>query len=190
MSDILVPGQTRRYANQFEFQHHWLTSRGLNVGCDADTSGLKQAGCLNTDIWYKNPFTGMDCPADVIADARKLPFFDNDFGCVILGDILEHFIAREDVIKSLREARRVCRVGGRVIVTCPEDHRSPADQDGHEEGPLYCEGVRAWHAYPVTLAMMREWGAEAGGLREIAAAWIAYPFTPQGGWGITWQKES
>ena len=61
-----------------------------------------------------------------LADASKLPFEDNFFDTVILGEILEHLTHPE---KVLQEARRLLKEGGKAIITIPfglnpaDDHK-------------------------------------------------------------------
>ena len=59
-----------------------------------------------------------DAPSHFICgDARALPFPDGHFGVVTLFDVLEH-IEEDDV--AAREALRVTRPGGYVLVTTPD----------------------------------------------------------------------
>src|SRR5258708_37519722 len=51
-----------------------------------------------------------------VYDASQLPFPDESFDTVVLGEIIEHLTQPERV---LREAKRVLRHGGRVIITVP-----------------------------------------------------------------------
>ena len=60
------------------------------------------------------------------ADARRLPFFDDAFDCVVLADVIEHIDVPEAVIG---EAFRVLRRGGQILVTTP---RRSADAAPHE----------------------------------------------------------
>ncbi len=60
------------------------------------------------------------------ADARRLPFADETFDCVVLADVIEH-IDTPDIVIS--EARRVLRRGGQILLTTPK--RQDADP-GHE----------------------------------------------------------
>jgi spore maturation protein CgeB/SAM-dependent methyltransferase len=51
-----------------------------------------------------------------VADASQLPFPDERFDTVVLGEILEHLTHPQN---ALTEAKRVLREGGRVVVTVP-----------------------------------------------------------------------
>lgn len=45
-----------------------------------------------------------------------------------MGDMLEHFLLKNDVVGMLKEGIRAMQPGGILIVTCPEDHRTLEDQ--------------------------------------------------------------
>ncbi|MCC6419936.1 MAG: hypothetical protein IT429_17005 [Gemmataceae bacterium] len=171
------------YQNQFDFQHAHSDGAILNVGCDADTSGFKARGAVNVDVWRHNPYTGMDVPADVLADARALPpDLYGRFDTVVLGDILEHYVDRSDVLRTLCNAELCLKPGGKIAITCPEDRRPPSAQV-EDSRPIYTDGVLAFHAYPVTRQTIEGWLRDAG-LEATAWGKIAYPFAPDGGWGV------
>ena len=78
----------------------------------------------------------------IIADGRHLPFPDESFDSVILGEVLEHV---EEPKELLKEAKRVLRPNGLIIGTCPNEYawdRSlcPFEHSGHlhyfKEGDL------------------------------------------------------
>ena len=50
------------------------------------------------------------------ADARRLPFPDDAFDCVVLADVIEHIDAPDAVMS---EAHRVLRTGGQILLTTP-----------------------------------------------------------------------
>lgn len=50
----------------------------------------------------------------VVGDARELSFPDDSFDVVLCAGPLYHLAHRDDRLKALREARRVCRPGGAV----------------------------------------------------------------------------
>lgn len=82
------------------------------------------AEVVNLDI---DPALGGD-PANrdvtfVIGDACDLPFPDASFDLVTLFDVLEHI---ENDVAAAREAARVVRPGGAILVSCPDaDWRYP-----------------------------------------------------------------
>jgi SAM-dependent methyltransferase len=56
-------------------------------------------------------------PAFVQADALRLPFADGSFDCVLSEGVINHFGPAIQAV--VREHARVCRHGGRVIITVP-----------------------------------------------------------------------
>ena len=52
-------------------------------------------------------------------DITYLPFPDGDVQQVMMCHVLEH-IRPEDVVRTLREVRRVLRVGGQLLIICPD----------------------------------------------------------------------
>ncbi len=50
-----------------------------------------------------------------LANAVKLPFKDKSFNKVLMGDIIEH-LTEEDAILMLKEASRVLKPGGKVVI--------------------------------------------------------------------------
>jgi hypothetical protein len=118
---------------QYAYQHrHMIDGSTLNVGSNCDFARLRHRGAINVDICATDPVTRGANIVDRIADARDLPFEDDSFLCVILGDILEHCPnggRNHDAIEIMKEARRVA--AEKIVVTFPEDHRS-ADLAYHQ----------------------------------------------------------
>jgi SAM-dependent methyltransferase len=79
------------------FAAHFKAAGADIVGLDLSTAMLARA-------------TGLD---RVRASARRLPFADSTFDAVVAVEVLEHVGAVEPV---LREARRVLRPGGRIVI--------------------------------------------------------------------------
>ena len=50
-------------------------------------------------------------------EAHELPFQDESFDVVVLGEVIEHFTS--DPVGSLEKARRVLKENGMLIVTTP-----------------------------------------------------------------------
>jgi ubiquinone/menaquinone biosynthesis C-methylase UbiE len=105
-------------------------------------------GCLNGNLYnflkenqysYKS-FTGIDLSAKLIelaktrfpeqtwiqADRLKLPFADNTFDVVTMFETLEHV---EDPRATIQEAVRVCKAGGQLLVSVPNELK--IEDDAH-----------------------------------------------------------
>jgi len=51
------------------------------------------------------------------ADVRALPFADDEFDAVVSNSTLDHFDSRDEIVRALRELRRVLRPGGTLVLT-------------------------------------------------------------------------
>ncbi len=171
---------SRAMASQYSFQNRWAVGPVLNVGCNADQNKLRgtHPDSVNVDITPIDPITNQENDIDEIADARDLPEkFHGKFKTVVLGEILEHF-NDEDAIKALTCARKCLQADGRVLITCPEDYRSPEEQ--HSVITKYADDVSAFHERPITLDMIKGWLAKAG-LEIVFKDYIEYySFTGHG----------
>ncbi len=67
------------------------------------------------------------------ADARRLPFSDSGFDCVTCVSVLEHIRSPGDA-EAFRELARVCRPGGRILLTVPYSHARTIEDKAHPEG--------------------------------------------------------
>jgi len=88
-----------------------------------------------------------------------LPFEDNEFDCVVLGQLLEHVY---DEKRAASEALRVLRTGGRLIVNVPADDREP-----------HGNHVRVFHSVEEVQALFEpsiKWEG-AGRLQRFYFAW-------------------
>lgn len=128
----------------------------LNVGCNDDPGHLKRIDperVVNCDLFERDAVLDQQNAADVTFDAARdeWPFDDQAAAVVVLGDILEH-MNPEDIGRTLRHARRV---GRKLCVTVPEDHR---DDVNDERADMYPRG--AVHRTTVTRALLEpllEW---------------------------------
>jgi SAM-dependent methyltransferase len=53
----------------------------------------------------------------VRADVRALPFADGEFDAIVSNSTLDHFRSTDEIVRALRELRRVLRPGGRLLLT-------------------------------------------------------------------------
>jgi len=115
------------------------------------------------DIHGTDPFTKAPNKPHVYADTRQPLPFGREFDTAILGDILEH-MTDEDAVASIRNAKAVLKKGGRLVITCPEDHRKPEKKDE------YAPGVDARHPRPITRKIIDRWlGAAKVRIRNYQA---------------------
>lgn len=80
----------------------------LDIGCGANNFVRSYGNGVGVDVY---PWEGVD---KVIKSAAKLPFKNNEFGSVSYLACLNHIPNRAE---SLKEAYRVVKPGGRLIVT-------------------------------------------------------------------------
>ena len=80
----------------------------LDIGCGANNFVRSYGNGVGVDVY---PWEGVD---EVIKSAAKLPFKADSFDTVSYIACLNHIPNRAD---SLKDAYRVCKPGGRVIVT-------------------------------------------------------------------------
>jgi len=98
------------------FYLHLLSNLGVNnlnlTGVDIDENALESArkNLKGRGIELKK--------ADVI---KRLPFEDNSFDKIIMSEVCEHLL---NDVKGLKEARRVLKKGGTLVVTVP-NHNYP-----------------------------------------------------------------
>jgi SAM-dependent methyltransferase len=165
---------------QYKFQRAQI-GRGqlaVNIGCDIDLALLRRDfGAVNVDINRWSASNNRATAADRIHDVRK-PFPCHAcFDVAILGDILEHF-SDDDVALALRNTSAIVKPGGRIVITCPEDYRTAAEQGETAE---HVPGVPKNHPRPVTIDMMLGW-CDAAGLQVLGHDPIDYGFCK--GWGV------
>ena len=95
----------------------------LDVGCGNgrysgmtyEEAGVKYIDLVNNDVRGVDPITPnyeTRFPVD-IAKAESLPYADNSFDAVVFATSLDHM---ESPLSALREARRVVKDGGSVII--------------------------------------------------------------------------
>jgi len=153
---------SRRLAFQFEYSEVPI----LNVGSKEDPAKLKKKGfCINLDISRVADHDGSLLAIDVLACAQKLPFKDDSFKTVVLGDVLEHMTFRY-MIEALREAKRVTKE--KIIITIPEDKRKREEQHKTKRYGKFVNTnfASAWHIasynYHVLLCIFENLGLSVG----------------------------
>lgn len=164
------------WRDQFTFQYDQSSGRILNVGANTDGAGLKKfKGAINVDLHKVDKATGEVLPIDVIADARDLPY-SSEFDTVVLGEILEH-METPDAVQSLREARKACKPGGRVVVTMPHDKRAVPNLSPDRK--FYAPGSFAYHHRYIGPQELLGW-IESAGLKVETWGRIVYAWGEEG----------
>jgi predicted SAM-dependent methyltransferase len=79
----------------------------LNLGCGGDIL----PGYINADLFNKS--------ADIIFDAKKIPFKENCMDEILSFHLIEHFDFRE-AFNVLKEWHRVLKFGGKLILETPD----------------------------------------------------------------------
>jgi SAM-dependent methyltransferase len=115
--------------------------RMLDIGCGVGTF-VRRLGELSTQVY------GVDIDRErvrrgaqavsglAVAVSENLPFRDGAFDVVLLHEVLEH--VRDDAL-TLREACRVTRAGGKVVIFCP-NRLFPFETHGMFLGKRYVFG--------------------------------------------------
>ena len=95
--------------------------RILDIGCGvgAFVRRLREFSdeVYGTDIDAGHVAEGtLEVPNLGLAVGEAMPFADNTFDVIILHEVLEHV---DDDVQTLREAKRILKPGGRIVVFCP-----------------------------------------------------------------------
>ena len=125
----------RGSSGQYNFQLRHLPGKAFaNLGCDVDTPKLKQLGAVNVDILEHNPAMRWNTAADYICDIRKdIPReLEGRLDGAVLGDILEH-MTDDEAVACLKNAKRVRKNGGDIVITVPDDRRGWCQHAGLDE---------------------------------------------------------
>jgi SAM-dependent methyltransferase len=162
-------------------EHQWqrntvarLHSEGyvpiLNIACKEDPACLADFGATNLDIQIDDPSLGIKSLADVVpnfvhGDATKLPFEDESYKLVVLGEFLEHCYFHK-AVQALSEAKRVLKDDGRMVITFPRDPRPPEAQHNPPVTIEFTPGCWSHHVTVWKDDMLKELFATVG-LKEV-----------------------
>src|SRR6185503_20305739 len=106
-------------SNCYEFQSAMAIRFGgkiLNAACADDPVGIGAMGGTNLDIQQKESWSGHDFTKTknfVHGSVLDMPFPEDHFDTVVLGEFLEH-CKFEKAVEALAECRRVLRSGGHL----------------------------------------------------------------------------
>lgn len=180
-----------------EFQHDAAIQCGgliLNAACGDDAAGLGDIGAVNFDFQDVEGHTGIEFRSNknfVQGSVFEMPFDDESFDTVVLGEFLEH-CTQERAVEALTECRRVLRSGGRAVITIPLDGRPAQEQRCLDPADYreveYFPGVTHHHQTWWSNQMIRELRKRTR-FTEVVRCLLVYILTaPLGGWGLVWEK--
>lgn len=165
-------------------------SKLLEIGCGSGKITVTAAALLQTESW------GIDVNHKSIAYANKLaayvgvpahfmvgsgfdvPFADESFDVVISEGVIEHFehAATEQMV---REHVRVCRPGGRVIISVPNLFNVPLTYHKWRVGPRYIAYPERSYTLWGLAKLLRQTGlrpvAQSGFAPGIGLEWYIHP---------------
>ena len=124
----------RSYSSRHPLQRYWIRKRishikhllgdsteVLDVGSGSNYLAATTPGFVALDIEPKKVRFMARSAADAkLGDARALPFPDSSFSRIVLSQVLPYV---DDLASAIREARRVVKPGGTVIVCVPDSRR-------------------------------------------------------------------
>ena len=128
-----------RHTNRIQYTAEFLKGRSVEIGCANGFSTnimKKHLGSLGrtdvvlegvepTDWGYTQAVKNYPDIEFTKSMGEELPFKDQEFTTVLLAEVIEHVLNPEVFFK---ECVRVCKIGGRVIVTTPN---GPHDDPDH-----------------------------------------------------------
>lgn len=185
-------------ANCYEFQGAMAVRFGgkiLNAACADDPAHIGDIGGINLDIQQKESWSGHDFTQTknfVHGSVLDMPFPDDNFDTVILGEFLEH-CKFEKAVEALAECRRVLRSGGHLVMTIPLDGRSNEEQRGPDDklGAVpeeYDAGISCFHQTWWGNALLDNLRKRARFSEVLRMPLIYFLTAPLGGWGLVWRK--
>ncbi len=94
----------------------------------------------------------------VLGDAQKLPFTDNSFDAAVCSEVIEH---NPEPGKILKEAARVTKPGGKVVVTVPNERNIESVKASARSIGLFSfllptvPEKQDWHLHSFSLEMLK-----------------------------------
>lgn len=193
----LVKTRTSVITDRYEFQRFYagrITGVVLNAACGDDAARLAELpiGAINMDIQDSEPWSGhgFDKPQNYVhGSVFKIPFNENHFEGVVLGEFLEHCKFKE-ALDAVLECRRVLNHGGELIITVPLDWRPIEEQrmGPDDNSPMSHGEITTYHQTWWSNKMLQDLLRESR-MWETVRSPLYYMLTaPIGGWGLVWEK--
>jgi ubiquinone/menaquinone biosynthesis C-methylase UbiE len=146
----------------------WALSRVLAATGAAGAVGIDFAPGMIDVARHRLAEAGIGAPPLLLADARRLPFHDASFVCLLSTYTLE-VLPAGDIAAVLSECRRVLAPGGRIVVVglTPGEGAGAAMTDawsrGYAADPEYFGGARPLRCVPLL---------EAAGFRVVTRRYL------------------
>jgi hypothetical protein len=168
----------------------------LNAACGMDPCRLGELfGAINLDAFDPDeevPKRRSRVPNFVKGSVFALPYPDEHFPTIILGEFIEH-ATFDAAVRALVGCRRVLTANGVLVLTFPVDG-TPLDQQPHFDPPQDCgfheDGdVSGRHQTFWSVLMLHEL-FKAAKLIVLERSALFYPWVnPTAGWGIVLRKD-
>ena len=154
---MIIQCQEPTYEREAEYVMAWAPESmrcGLDVGCGPRRADPSIIGVdHHQGEWCDVDGQPRYSAADVVADARSLPYEDGSVDLVVSTHVLEHFA---DPMEVLAEWMRVLRVGGRIALVVPdwrhtfscENEDQKTSEEGHKKDYTLDELCRVLLALP------------------------------------------
>lgn len=168
----------RHFVDNFFFSHASIFTSGKRVidigGKKANKRGLFDISKFGAEVTYVN-IEKRDNP-DIVADASNIPVTDNSYDAAIMGELLEH---TPDPLPVLKEAHRILKPGGTLLVTVPFMY--PVHADPHDYG-RYTESF--WNRASKKVGFSRVKVARQGTMFAVTALMVQHFFRSK---NISWR---
>lgn len=170
----------------------------LNAACKEDPAKLgKFFNAVNLDIWDFDEQTRTPLhtiPNFVQGDVLDMPFEDEKFGSVVLGEFLEHVMPHV-ALDALTEIKRVLKPEGQLLLTFPLDDRPAGVQHAKHLLKIIVPGttghdITVWHQTVWTDEML-ETLFKGAGFEVVSRDPVPYAFVKNqnpNGWAIVLKK--
>lgn len=173
--------------NQYEYQRAKVAQcegRVLNAACKEDPARLgRDFDAVNLDIESYDPHTGTkyeNLPNFVQASVYELPFEDESFDMIVLGEFIEH--CNETAVRdALLSLKRVLKNDGRLVMTYPYDDRPREVQHSADKLVVWDEkyGITSWHQSVWTDDLLLPI-LDQTGFDRVSVDVLCYGFCPEG----------